>query len=32
MDKMVDSGGNIVTSVMDGATDLTVLVLNLGKK
>jgi len=32
MDKMVDSGGNIVTSVMDGATDLTVLALNLGKK
>ena len=31
-DNMVDSGGNIVTSVMDGATDLTVLVLNLGKK
>ena len=31
-DNMVDSAGNIVTSVMDGATDLTVLVLNLGKK
>ena len=31
-DNMVDSGGNIVTSVMDGATDLTVLVLNPGKK
>ena len=31
-DNMVDSGGNIVTSVMDGATDLTVLTLNLGKK
>ena len=30
-DNMVDSGGNIVTSVMDGATDLTVLTLNLGK-
>jgi hypothetical protein len=32
MDNMVDSGGNIVTSAMDGASDLTVLVLNLGKK
>ena len=32
MDNMVDSGGNIVTSAMDGATDLTVLALNLGKK
>ena len=31
-DNMIDSGGNIVTSVMDGATDLTVLTLNLGKK
>ena len=32
MDNMVDSGGNIVTTAMDGATDLTVLALNLGKK
>ena len=32
MDNMVDSGGNIVTSAMDGTTDLTVLALNLGKK
>ena len=32
MDNMVDSGGNIVTSAMDGVTDLTVLALNLGKK
>ena len=31
MDNMVDSGGNIVTSAMDGATDLIVLTLNLGK-
>ena len=31
-DNMVDSGGNVITSAMDGATDLTVLVLNLGKK
>tara|TARA_B100001059_G_scaffold69912_2_gene67064 strand:+ start:257 stop:619 length:363 start_codon:yes stop_codon:yes gene_type:complete len=30
-DNIVDSGGNIITSVMDGATDLTVLILNLGK-
>jgi hypothetical protein len=32
MDNMVDSGGNIVTSAMDGTTDLTVLALNLDKK
>ena len=32
VDNMVDSGGNIVTSAMDGVTDLTVLALNLGKK
>ena len=31
-DNMVDSGGNVITSAMDGATDLTVLLLNLGKK
>ena len=31
-DNIVDSGGNVITSAMDGATDLTVLVLNLGKK
>ena len=32
MDNMVDSGGNIVTSAMDGATDLTVLALKIEKK
>ncbi len=32
IDKMVDSGGNIITSAMDGATDLTVLALTLGKQ
>ncbi len=32
IDKMVDSGGNIITSAMDGATDLTVLALSLGKQ
>ena len=31
VDNMVDSGGNIITSAMDGATNLTVLVLNMGK-
>jgi hypothetical protein len=30
-DNIVDSGGNVITSVMDGTKDLTVLVLNLGK-
>ena len=31
-DNIVDSGGNVITSAMDGATDLTVLVLHLDKK
>jgi hypothetical protein len=30
-DNIVDSGGNVITSAMDGVSDLTVLVLNLGK-